>query len=131
DTDAMIGAGAKIEAHDVAVKATDTIRKDWLSDYNVRAAAGGLLSGAAADSVTTVTQSTDAIVGTGAALKVVGSRNATHVFDIAALNDFEIRDKVKLDTGGAIAVAMANNRVEVEDSQANVTIQGGATLDSV
>ena len=106
----------------MTVKATDTIRKNWLGDYNVRAAAGGLLSGAAADSVTTITQSTDAIVGIGAALKVVGSRNATHVFDIAAINDFEVRDKVKLDTGGAIAVALAENRVEVEDSQANVTI---------
>jgi len=100
DTDAVIGAGAKIEAHDVTVKATDTIRKDWLSDYNVRAAGGGVVSGAAAGSVTNVTQSTDAIVGTGAALKVVGSRNVDHNFDIAAINDFEIRDKVKLDTGG-------------------------------
>src|SRR5690606_19911396 len=30
DTDATIGANAKIEAHDLTVKTTDTIRKDWL-----------------------------------------------------------------------------------------------------
>src|SRR5690606_37229813 len=95
DTDATIGANAKIEAHDLTVKTTDTIRKDWLSDYNVRAAGGGVLSGAAAGSITNVTQPTDAIVGSGAAVKVVGSRNADHLFDIAAINDFEIRDRVK------------------------------------
>ncbi|HEY9380770.1 MAG TPA: leukotoxin LktA family filamentous adhesin, partial [Burkholderiales bacterium] len=131
DTDAAIGAGAKVETLNVTVKATDTIRKDWLSDYNVRAAGGGIASGAAASGNVTVTQSTDASVGAGAALKVVGSRNDAHLFDIAAINDFEIRDKVKLDTGGVIAVAAANNRIDVTDSQANVTIGNGATLDSV
>ncbi|KAB7623810.1 leukotoxin LktA family filamentous adhesin [Alkalilimnicola sp. S0819] len=131
DTDARIGAGARSASQHLTVTAYDRLEKPWLADYNIQAGAGGIASGAAADGDTRVSQDTDVVIGDGADLRVIGDRKAEHDFLLQADNHFELRDRSRLDTGGAIAIAMANNLLRVDASRADVRIGANAILDSV
>ncbi|RKY38208.1 MAG: hypothetical protein DRP76_04845, partial [Candidatus Omnitrophota bacterium] len=131
--EANIGAGAYIETEDFVINATNTIDKDWLPDggYNIDAGAGGAFEGAAADSKTNIEVHTKINVGDGTQIQVTGDPFDPGRFEVTANNDVKAYDRVKLDTGGAIVVALAKSEVSAKPIEATLNIGDNAFLKSV
>jgi hypothetical protein len=102
-------------------------------DSNVLGATGGLVSGAGAASTTTMSLTTEIKVGLGAKLTVTGDE--TSLLSLFANNDFNLHDKVQLESGGVIAGsgtdgAAGDNGVAIraETDIARITISDTAEL---
>ena len=120
-----------ITALNFTMTAANTTDKNALasSDYNVKAASGGLLEVAAAKSTSTVTNTTSVTFGSGVTVDVVGSTDNPGTFAVNATNATTAADRSSLDAGGAIDVAEADSEYTTDDT-ATVTV-GAATLESV
>jgi filamentous hemagglutinin family protein len=129
---AKIGEQAKLETYDLTVSAENIVRKAWLSggSFNVNSGSGGFLDGAAALSQTDIDVNTNVVLGSNAIVNVIGDRDNPGRTNFRARNDIEARDKVRLDAGGAISLALAKSVIDV-DSDAKVSMNSGAQLDSV
>ncbi|MFZ5505885.1 MAG: leukotoxin LktA family filamentous adhesin [Pseudomonadota bacterium] len=104
---AGIKAGANLRTWDLDVYALNQTRKPWLSEFNVFAGAGGLAGGAAGSSETTVDNITLVEVGDGARVRVLGDEDAPGRTNFNAVSDVMLRDRAKLEAGGAISAADA------------------------
>ncbi|MDX9755232.1 MAG: hypothetical protein RBU29_14800, partial [bacterium] len=126
-----------IEAMNFVADAANRTRKNALSGggFNVVSGSGGVVDVPAAKSESVIDNSTKIIIGAGATIEVIGDPKSPGEFMLTALDDVYGRDKTKLDSGGAIAVANAKSIIKVGrgDSDANLTqIQiGDADLISV
>ena len=112
------GVDGQVRARQVDIDAVNTSRKAWIGSsngdaagWNISSGSGGLLYLPAATSQTTVAQSATAAIGAGANVHLLGSNSK---FNLDALNTIVLQDKVKLDSGGAIAKASANSRLTVK-----------------
>jgi len=112
------GVDGQVRARQVDIDAVNTSRKAWIGSsngdaagWNISSGSGGLLDLPAATSQTTVAQSATAAIGAGANVHLLGSNSK---FNLDALNTIVLQDKVKLDSGGAIAKASANSRLTVK-----------------
>ena len=99
--------------------------------FNVAAGSGGVAGGSAASSVSDIALDTYATIGSNAKVAVIGDIFNPGRTDFSAVNSIAASDKVKLDAGGVIAIAGSESRIRVNQSNAEVRMQGGATLDSV
>jgi filamentous hemagglutinin family protein len=104
---AGIKAGANLRTWDLDVLALNQTRKPWLADFNVFAGAGGLAGGAAGSSETTVDNITLVEVGDGARVRVLGDEDDPGRTNFNAVSDVMLRDRAKLEAGGAISAADA------------------------
>lgn len=124
-------SGSFVEAADYKQTASGTFIKAASPDFNVSSGSGGVLDLPAAKSITNIKLNTQALVGNGARLAVVGDwRNPGNML-IQAFNDIFARDRVKLDAGGAIAITRAESQVEVEKADSLVRIGEDAELFSI
>ena len=116
-------------AYDQSARAEVT--KPASSAYNVESGSGGVVDAAAALSTSTVKLNTQSLVGSNVRLRLDGDwRNPEHL-RIQAFNSVFARDKVKLDSGGAISIAKAVSQIDVSQVNAKVDIASSADLYSV
>lgn len=123
---------ANLRASSLDAAARNIGVKPLLSGYNAEAASGGLFSGAAAGSRSDIGLVTLATVGGDATVRLTGDPDLNPgSIVITASNDLFARDRTKLDTGGAIAVARAQSQIYLNQADANTTVASGADLYSV
>lgn len=130
-SEAHIGAGGYVLADTLVLRAHNQSLKPWLSDWNVKSGSGGLLDLPAATSTTTIVNNALARVGTGAYVEQTGDRNNPGAFRLDASNEVVARDKVKLDSGGAISVPSASSRIFADVNNATVQVGDNAEMYSV
>src|SRR5262249_12581282 len=139
-TEARIGDGY-ILADNITVQAHNFALKDWLGtniaglpgvpEWNVKSGSGGLFDLPAATSTTTIANNALVQVGPGAHLEQPGDRNNPGVFNLDASNQVVARDKVKVDSGGAIALPGGKSLVFADVNDATVRVQDNADMTSV
>jgi len=117
------GPGVVINAGAVDVDANNIINKGSNGGYDVTAGSGGLAGGPAASSSTVISDRTGITVADGASITVDGSGNMS----MASSNQVNATDKVKLDSGGAIALAKAKSTI-INHTNTNTIYIGDALL---
>lgn len=130
-TSAGFGQGANVTANSVKVTATSHADKPWLTGgtpENIKGTTGGLASGAGGSDTTTIAFTTQVIVGNYADVTVPGASNNNVVMTMAALNDFNVYDKVAFATAGAISGASVGADIVSHTDLAKVLIGSHATL---
>ncbi|WP_439538023.1 beta strand repeat-containing protein [Methyloversatilis sp.] len=117
DIDAKVVAGIRAGAHlntwDLDVHALNQSRKPWLAQFNVVAGAGGLAGGAAGSGETRVDNITRVEVGDNSRVRVLGDPDDAGRTSFNAVSDVMLRDRAKLEAGGAISAADAESIIEV------------------
>lgn len=131
DTRVNVGKGFAIDAKALKVQAANHIVKAALaSGYNVDSASGGLLNGAAARSESLIRNHAIVTLGDNARLSVNVVGTAWGSFDVSAFNEVHAHDSVRLDSGGAIAVARSESEVRNDINEGKVSVGANATLTS-
>lgn len=133
---ATLGAGVDIQASSVQIDVANRSRKDWLdgatsgddAEWNVRSGSGGVIDGAGGQSISTIRHTTEIAIGDGAQVHVVAPAAGEGVFRADALNDIIARDKVRLDSGGAIAIALAASHLDVQKSGASIRFGANSSV---
>jgi hypothetical protein len=125
---------ARVLANSVRISAGNRIEKDWLGGsgdsaaWNIRAGSGGVIGAPAGKSETLITQDTTARVGDNAKIHVLAPVSGDGVFKMDASNVIIARDKAKLDSGGAIAIAKATSLITVDRSDATASFGTNAEV---
>uniref|UniRef100_UPI0030D1103B hypothetical protein n=1 Tax=uncultured Aquabacterium sp. TaxID=158753 RepID=UPI0030D1103B len=120
-----------IDAKALQVQAANHIVKAALaSGYNVDSASGGLLNGAAARSESLIRNHAIVTLGDNARLSVNVVGTAWGSFDVSAFNEVHAHDSVRLDSGGAIAVARSESEIRNDVNEGKVSVGANATLTS-
>lgn len=132
DTRVNVGKGFTVDAKALQLLAANHIFKSRVPGFHVDSASGGLLNGAAARSESLIRNRAIVTIGDSARLGVnVAGMAAWGRFDVAALNEVHAHDSVRLDSGGAIAVARSESEIrnDVNDGQVNVGVNAVLTSD--
>lgn len=131
DTRVNVGKGFAIDTQALRLQAANHIVKAALaSGYNVDSASGGLLNGAAARSESLIRNHALVTLGENARLSVNVAGTAWGSFDVSAFNEVHAHDSVRLDSGGAIAVARSESEVRNDVNEGKVSVGANATLTS-
>ncbi len=134
DTRADIGLGFNVTANNgnVQVKAVNHVVKQALASgqFNVDSASGGLLNGAAARSQTLIRNRAHVGVGAGSNVTVNIPGSTYGQVELGALNHIDAHDSVRLDSGGAIAVARSESEIRADLNHAEVKVGAGAQVKS-
>ncbi|MDD4600778.1 MAG: hypothetical protein PHQ46_06940, partial [Negativicutes bacterium] len=134
DVLAEVGQNANIATPgDTVLKAVNTSVKDWrgdktsgdTADWNLSAAGGGVASGSAVDNDINVIHEANVTVGNGSTI-TSGSGGTVGSFLADAESNITVRDKARINTGGAIAIADVDSRI-IALGNAKVDI-GSATI---
>ncbi|MDI1360655.1 leukotoxin LktA family filamentous adhesin [Methylotenera sp.] len=126
-----IGDGVNIAATSIDVNANNRVHKSAVSGFNVVSASGGLFDAAATHSDTVVNLDTDVVIGSNAKIEAsTASLNTQGHMAINALNDVELFDAAKMDSGGAIALAKAESFIYNDQNDADITVGSGALIKS-
>ena len=113
--DASIGDYTNVTTNNLDVTATSTTLKNmsipnaW-STWDVQAGSGGVIAGSAAQSMTNISNDTEATIGNSVTIDVVGSLSDPGAFVVSAYNDVEASDWVDLDAGGADRLCRRDER---------------------
>jgi filamentous hemagglutinin family protein len=126
---ARVTGDADLQAGSLGLFATNTVRKATLGAFDLEAGAGGIFGGAAASTHADVTLLTYATIDQGADVILSNAADAGGGATLAALNDFSLSDRVRLDAGGAIAIARAQSTV-IARTLAQSGLGANALLDS-
>ena len=120
---------AAVRADNIAISAFGIgIKED--EGYSVVSGSGGAFNAAAARTITDLNLTTVADIGDRADLAVTGDWRDPGLFTVAAENRLDLFDSVKLDAGGAIAIANAVSNL-ISDVSATVNVGTDAVLDTV
>lgn len=126
-----IGKNVDITAERIKINAKNKIVKAALSGFNVVSASGGLFDAAAAHSDTNVKNATNVTIGDDANITAAtDSLISKGSMTINADNDVQLYDAVKMDSGGAIAVARAESYIDNVQNNADITIGKGTIVNS-
>ena len=106
------------------------LEKPAIAGGNIKGGTGGLVAGASATSVTTVSFDTKVDVGTGARLTGTGTEATAGEFSLEADNRIRAFDSVAFTTGGALSGAGAKSIVKTTQDKATVAIGANARLTS-
>ena len=132
DTRADIGLGMTVTASNgnVQAKAINHVVKQALAggEFNVDSASGGLLNGAAARSQSLIRNRAHVGVGAGSNVTVNIPGSTYGQIELGALNHVDAHDSVRLDSGGAIAIARSESEIRNDLNRAEVLIGGNAQL---
>ncbi|MGA4635416.1 leukotoxin LktA family filamentous adhesin [Pseudomonas solani] len=130
-TTSELAGGSRLETYAYEQSAKALVTKAQSSDYNVRSGSGGVVDAAAAQSVSSLSLNTNALVGASAYLHLIGDFRVPVNLLVSAYNQVTAYDKVRLDSGGAISIALAKSQVNVKQSKAGVAIGESADLSSI
>ncbi|WP_186301646.1 leukotoxin LktA family filamentous adhesin [Denitromonas halophila] len=125
-TNATIGRNLNVQTEALRVTASNTITKPS-AGYQVDAGAGGLLNGSAASSRSTLRNRASVDISDGATITIENGTDTGGVLNVAALNTVNAHDSVRLDSGGAIAIARSESTINNELNDGTVRI-GSATI---
>lgn len=129
-TSELVG-GSYITTKAYDQSARSDVVKPESSDFNVVSGSGGVVDAAAALSTSTIALNTLSKLGDSVRLTLAGDwRNPNHL-KVQAYNYVYGRDKVKLDSGGAISIAKADSSINVSQSNASVNVGKNADIWSV
>ena len=125
---AGVAMNTRINARNLIIDASNVAKRAiWNNDWDVTSASGGFANAAAARAETTVTLNTNAAIGMGAEIHLLAPGSGFNSADIRAYNNVDLHQRVKLDAGGAIAIASSES-VATVDQQATVGVGEGAKL---
>ncbi|UVE18466.1 leukotoxin LktA family filamentous adhesin [Pseudomonas sp. LS44] len=131
DTSSELLAGSVLSSSAYEQSAQNKVYKYASGDYNVQSGSGGVVDAAAALSEAEMRLSARSTIGNNAVVRVDGDWRAPKNLSVQAYNYVYGRDRVKLDSGGAITIALARSELDVSRAQALVSIGSGANLYSV
>jgi urease beta subunit len=129
---AKVSDDSAIRAEDLDVAARSKITNPRAEGYDLTSGSGGVVDAAAVRAESVLQPDTKATIGDGSTLDVSspnGRNEETGDLEVLARNDFDVDQRVRLDSGGAIAVARGVSVVDIA-SGARVDV-GDADLDSV
>lgn len=129
DAQVTVTLAGTIEAGMIDARASNNVYKNLVSGYNVKAGAGGIFGGAAADSDTVIDRMT-AIVSVAPDTVITSGDNVSEGIILEAFNQLIVDDSAKLDSGGAIAVALADASIIASNVTAAVTIGDRASIET-
>lgn len=121
-----LGGKTTIAAKNIDIGAETSMNRPD-DGYNVVSGSGGAIDVAAMRSEVTVNASTDLVVSDDAALVQTGLPDNNQVFRLGAATNMALTDRLKLDSGGAIASPIGQSTLDVQSNTAHVTI-GAAKL---
>ncbi|WP_417809543.1 leukotoxin LktA family filamentous adhesin [Thioclava sp.] len=121
-----LGGNTTIAARNIEIGADTTFKRPD-NGYNLVSGSGGAIDVAAMRSFVTVNASTDLNINDGAMLLQTGVADGGQTFDLGASTNMVFFDRLKLDSGGAIASPNGNSTVDIQTNTAHVTI-GSAKL---
>ncbi|QPZ92089.1 leukotoxin LktA family filamentous adhesin [Thioclava electrotropha] len=121
-----LGGNTTIAARNIEIGADTTFKRPD-NGYNLVSGSGGAIDVAAMRSFVTVNASTDLNISDGAMLLQSGVADGGQTFDLGASTNMVFLDRLKLDSGGAIASPNGNSTVDIQTNTAHVTI-GSAKL---
>nr|WP_285903131.1 leukotoxin LktA family filamentous adhesin [Alkalimarinus sediminis] len=127
----LFGTGAKLAARSIQLAANNTVRKTGLTGYNVYSGSGGAIDAAAAGSNTVIKNNTAINFGTASNIDLTGDRKTPGAFTVNVFNDIEAKDRSKLDSGGAIAIARAESFIHNSQNTGRILVDDSAALTSV
>ncbi|HMZ56281.1 MAG TPA: hypothetical protein PLT48_15610, partial [Nitrospira sp.] len=139
-----IGDGVKVTANNVDITASNASHKYWWGQttdsnsvavadnaaWNVNAGSGGLFSLPAAKTNAKIWHKTDVALGQSSLFHILLPVSGTGSFNVDALNTIVAYDKVKIDSGGAIALAEADTRLNVTKNDARVSLGANSVVSS-
>ncbi|AKC87321.1 leukotoxin LktA family filamentous adhesin [Pseudoxanthomonas suwonensis] len=131
DTYARLLGGSDVVATRYDQSARNEATKVASSKYNVQSGSGGVFDAAAASSSSELYLDAQSTIGDGARLALSGDWRAPEKLVVQAFNKVHARDRTKLDSGGAIAIADAESKIDVKQADATVSIGSGADLYSI
>ena len=123
-----IGDGVNVEAINFDVNAYNRTRKTLGSAFNVVSASGGLFDAAATHTASIVLNDTDVEIGEGVTITIDAENSGR--LSIKAMNDVELYDSAKMDSGGAVALAKAEAFVYNDQNDADITLGKGTLITS-
>ncbi|MES2482708.1 MAG: hypothetical protein V4609_11980, partial [Pseudomonadota bacterium] len=133
-TSAAVGGGTSVNAGNFTMTAKGKAMKDWWDGSsdgmaNIKSGSGGVIDAPAAVSTTDYRQTTAVSVGDSASITtdlVLGSN--TSVIKLDASSDITLRDRVVMNSGGAIPVATGVSKQVVNQDDNSVTLAANAIL---
>ncbi|MCA1978138.1 MAG: hypothetical protein LDL19_02780 [Thiobacillus sp.] len=129
DTRSIVGPHLAIHSEALTARAWNDVDKPASSSrYNVDSGSGGLLNGAAARSESTIRNSALVEVAHDVLIDVDVAGVNTGTLGLAAWNQVDASDRVRLDSGGAIAIAKAESSIENTRNDATVRLGQDTTL---
>ncbi|GAB3508638.1 hypothetical protein GCM10027400_09050 [Pseudoxanthomonas daejeonensis] len=131
DTHARLLGGSDVIAKSYNQDARNKAIKNASASYNVQSGSGGIFDAAAASSVSELYLDAQSTIGDNVDLALSGDWRNPQKLVVQAYNDVYARDRVKLDSGGAIAIADAESRVDVKQADAKVSVGNGSDLYSI
>lgn len=137
-----IGDSVKVSANTVDIAAKNASHKYWWGQnsdsnstsvadnapWNVNAGSGGLLSLPAARTNASIWHKTDVEIGQSTLFHVFLPTSGIGAFNVDALNTIVAYDKVKIDSGGAIALAESKSVIDVTKNDAKVSIGANSAI---
>jgi filamentous hemagglutinin family protein len=134
DAQVAVTLAGTITAEMIGARARNIIKKNMVTGFNINAGAGGLLGGAAADSKTVINRmaSTVKVAGDSTIIVKQDGDDINGNLVLEARNDLVADDRAKLDSGGAIAIALAETSFITagEGISAKVDIGEGAITET-
>lgn len=129
-TRAELGSGSHVDyAQAFSLDALTNVRKgSATAGWSVQAASGGVLSGSAGGSYSTITNDTRAVIGDNVTITIAKPALDEGTLNVSARNRVDAYDSVILDTGGAIAIADTQSFIDASKNDANVTLGSGTHL---
>jgi hypothetical protein len=138
-----VGSGVNVTAGDIEIAASNATHKFWWglssdidttaavdnASWNVNSGSGGLLNLPAGTTTTNIFQLTNVSLGNDSLFHVMLPAQGTGAFTLDANNLVVSYDKVKLDSGGAIALAESRTVINATVA-ANVTLGANTTITS-
>lgn len=114
DAQVEVNLAGSILAKSFDARSHNNVYKNLLSGFNVEAGAGGLLGGAAADSETDISRMTSHVKVAGDSSLIINQDGNTLNGDtvLEAGNTLVADDRAKLDSGGAIAIALVETSIK-------------------
>ncbi|MCX2983413.1 leukotoxin LktA family filamentous adhesin [Halieaceae bacterium IMCC14734] len=125
--EAGFGDGLTVGATAVDVDAGSEVTKTS-GGWTVNSGSGGLLDLPAASSTTSIRNFTTTSVGDGTEITQLGDRKNPGMFAFDAQNKVTAADKVRMNAGGAIALAKARSTISALTNHATVNIGAGSEL---
>lgn len=130
-TTSELAGTSRLQAYAYEQSARSDVTKATSSDFNVKSGSGGVIDAAAALSDSLIKLNTQSLVGANAKLHLIGDFRVPQNLLIHAYNSVFARDTVKLDSGGAIAIAKADSIINVDQAIARVSIGENADVLSI
>ncbi len=130
-TSTELVGGSRVNSYAYEQSAKALVTKAQSSAYNVKSGSGGVVDAAAGQSISTIALDTQSLIGAATYLHLIGDFRVPVNMLVSAYNKVTAYDKVRLDSGGAIAIALAKSQVDVTEANAKVSVGANADMMSI